>query len=64
MVFVYAMPESAKTTATEDINKLVEQNKLSHLLGPRFPLEAAAEAQRAVEGGAIGNVILDVSPGT
>ena len=64
MVLVYDMPESAKTTATEDINKLVEQNKLNHLLGPRFPLEAAAEAQRAVEGGAIGNVILDVSPET
>ena len=64
MVLVYDMPESAKTAATEDINRLVEQNKLSHLLGPSFPLEAAAEAQRAVEGGAIGNVILDVSSGT
>ena len=64
MVLVYDMPESAKTAATEDINRLVEQNNFSHLLGPSFPLEAAAEAQRAVEGGAIGNVILDVSPQT
>ena len=63
MVLVYDMPESAKTAAVEDINRLVAQNKLSHLLGPRFPLEAAAEAQRAVEGGAIGNVILDVGTG-
>ena len=60
MVLVYDMPEPAKTAAVEDINRLVEQNKLSHLLGPRFPLEAAAEAQRAVEGGAIGNVTLDI----
>ena len=63
MVLVYDMPEPAKTAAVEDINRLVEQNKLSHLLGPRFPLEAAAEAQRAVEGGAIGNVTLDVGTG-
>ena len=62
MVLVYDMPESAKTAATEDINRLVDQNNFSHLLGPSFPLEAAADAQRAVEGGAIGNVILDVSP--
>ena len=57
------MPEPAKTAAVEDINRLVDQNKLTHLLGPRFPLEASAEAQRAVEGGAIGNVTLDVSKG-
>lgn len=62
MVLVYDMPESAKTAATGDINRLVDQNNFSHLLGPSFPLEAAADAQRAVECGAIGNVILDVSP--
>ncbi|RUA30738.1 MAG: NADPH:quinone reductase [Chloroflexi bacterium] len=63
LVLVYDMPEPAKTAAVEDINRLVDQNKLTHLLGPRFPLEASAEAQRAVEGGAIGNVTLDVSKG-
>ena len=63
MVLVYDMPEPAKSAAVEDISNLVAQNKLTHLLGPRFPLEAAAEAHRAVEGGAIGKVTLDVSPG-
>ncbi|PKB73515.1 MAG: alcohol dehydrogenase [SAR202 cluster bacterium Io17-Chloro-G7] len=63
LVLVYDMPEPAKTAAVEDINRLVEQNKLSHLLGPRFSLDTAAEAHRAVEGGAIGNVTLDVGTG-
>ena len=61
LVLVYDMPEAAKEAAVEDINRLVEQDKLTHLLGPRFPLEATAQAHQAVEGGAIGNVTLDVA---
>ncbi len=60
-VLVYDMPERAKQDATEQITALLEQDKLTHLLGPRFPLESAAEAHQAVEGGAIGNVTLDVT---
>ena len=29
----------------------------------RFPLERTAEAQAAVEGGAVGKVLIDVAPG-
>ena len=41
-----------------------DQDKLTHLLGPRFPLESAVEAHQAVEASAIGNVTLDVAPPT
>ena len=61
LVLVYDMPEAAKQAAVEDITTLVGHGRLSHLLGPHFPLEAAAEAHKTVEGGAIGNVTLDVT---
>lgn len=60
-VLVYDMPEPAKEAAVTEINELLEANKLQHLLAPRFPLESIREAHRAVEGGAIGNVTLDVA---
>ena len=60
-VLVYDMPELAKDAAVKDINELLEAGKLTHLLGPRFPFESTADAHRAVEGGAIGNVTIDVS---
>ena len=59
-VLVYDMPEPAKDAAVRDINELLEAGKLTHLLGPRFPFESTADAHRAVEGGAIGNVTIDV----
>lgn len=59
-VLVYDMPEPAKDAAVKDINELLEAGKLTHLLGPRFPLEATADAHRAVEGAAIGNVTIDI----
>ena len=61
LVLVYDMPEAAKQAAVEDITTLVGHGSLTHLLGPHFPLEATAEAHKAVEGGAIGNVTLDVT---
>ncbi len=60
LVLVYDMPEPAKSAAVEDISRLLEDNRLTHLLGSRFPLEATAQAHQAVEGGAIGNVTVDV----
>ena len=59
-VLVYDMPEQAKQNAVRDITRHLEAGRLHHLLGPRYLLESAVEAHRAVEGAAIGNVILDV----
>ena len=60
LVLVYDMPEAAKQAAVEEITGFLEAGKLRHVLGPHFPLEATAQAHDAVEGGAIGKVILDV----
>ena len=62
MVLVYDMPEPAKTAAVNDITRWLESGALSHLIGPRFPLDHVVQAHQAVEGGAIGNVIVDVAP--
>ena len=59
-VLVYDMPEPAKGAAVRDINELLEAGKLTHLLGPSFPLDATADAHRAVEGAAVGNVTIDI----
>jgi len=60
-VLVYDMPEAAKEAAVQEITALLEGGKLRHLPGPRFPLESAKEAHRAVEGGAIGKVVLEMT---
>ena len=62
-VLVYDMPEPAKAAAIADITSWLEDGRLTHLTGPRFPLEQAAQAHRAVEGGAIGNVLVAVGDG-
>lgn len=59
-VMVYTMPEEAKRAAIEHINQWITNGTLTHLHGPHFPLEGAAEATRAVESHAIGTVMLDV----
>ncbi len=60
-VLVYDMPEPAKEAAIADITAWLEAGSLTHLTGPRFPLEQTVQAHRAVEGNAIGNVIVDVA---
>ena len=59
-VLVYDMPEPAKRAAVQEITQLLEGGKLRHLAGPHFPLESVRQAHQAVEGGAIGKVVLDV----
>lgn len=59
-VLVYEMPEPAKQAAIADITAWLESGALSHQVGPNFPLEETVAAHLAVEGGAIGNVIVDV----
>jgi NADPH:quinone reductase len=63
-VLVYDMPEPAKHAAVQEITQLLEGGKLRHLAGPHFPLESVREAHLAVEGGAIGKVVLEVTEGS
>jgi len=59
-VMVYTMPTEAKRAATEHITQCISDGSLTHLHGPHFTLEQAADASRAVESHAIGTVMLDV----
>ncbi|MGH8072223.1 MAG: zinc-binding dehydrogenase [Candidatus Entotheonellia bacterium] len=60
-VLVYDMPEPARHAAVAAITQLLAGGKLRHLAGPRFPLESARQAHQAVEGGAMGKVVLEVA---
>ena len=62
MVLVYDMPEAAKTAAIDDITTWLENRQLAEFEGPHFPLEKLKDAHLAVEHGAIGKVVVDVSP--
>ena len=61
MVLVYDMPEIAKAAAVADITSWLEQGKLTPFAGPHFSLEGLKDAHLAVEHGAIGKVVVDVS---
>jgi NADPH:quinone reductase len=65
-VLVYTVPRDAKDRAVEDVSAAVRDDALP--VGPdaglplhRFTLAAAADAHRAVEGGAVGKVLIDVT---
>ena len=62
-VLVYDMPEAAKEAAVQEITRLLEGGKLRHLAGPHFLFEQVRQAHQAVEGGAIGKVVLEVVEG-
>jgi NADPH2:quinone reductase len=63
-VLVYTMPEAAKSAAIADITAWLEQGRLKHHIGPRFPLARTADAHRAVEVQHVtGRVIVDVWAG-
>jgi NADPH:quinone reductase len=62
-ILVYDMPDAAKQAAVQEITQFLAGGKLRHLSGPHFPLESVIEAHQAVEGGAIGKVVLEVAEG-
>ncbi len=65
-VLVYTMPDSAKRRAVRDVSAAVSAGVLevgepAGLPLHRFPLERTADAHAAVEAGAVGKVLIDVS---
>ena len=61
MVMVYTMPDEAKRQACGDINRAIEEGKLIHNIGARFPLEETAAAHDLIESGDfIGNVVVEI----
>ena len=59
-VIVFLMPEEAKGQAVADINRWLEAGELSHHIGRRFSLDEIVAAHEAVEGGAVGKVLIDL----
>jgi NADPH2:quinone reductase len=59
-VLVYTIPPSALRAAVDGVSRALADGALSTLPLHRFPLEQAAEAHDAVEGGAVGKVVIDI----
>jgi NADPH2:quinone reductase len=64
-VFVYTVPTTAKDQAVLDVSAAARDGVLSvgeaaGLPLHRFPLERTGEAHAAVEGGALGKVLIDI----
>ena len=58
-VRVFSMPAPAMRAATEHINRLLDDNVLTHPIAARFPLAEVAAAHRLVESGdAVGKVVI------
>jgi NADPH2:quinone reductase len=58
---VYDLDRVDRQRATDGLTKLLEEGKLQHTIGARFPLDDIAAAHEAVEAGSlIGNVVLDL----
>ncbi len=65
-VLVYTVPATAKAEAVEDVSAAAADSALpvgedAGLPLHRFPLERTADAHDAVEGGAVGKVVIDVA---
>lgn len=60
-VLVYTIPRDALRAAVDGVSRAVAAGALTTLPLHRFPLERAAEAHDAVQGGAVGKVLIDVS---
>ena len=60
-MLVYTMPDDAKQAAVEGITAALREGALTELPATRFSLAQAAAAHDAVQGGAVGKVLIDVS---
>jgi NADPH:quinone reductase len=59
-VLLYGVPLDALTQAAQDVAAALAAGALTELPVTRFPLEEIAAAQDAVEGGAVGKVLVDI----
>lgn len=59
---VYDLLPAERAAAIAEVTALLENGKLDHAIGARFPLDGIAAAHEAVEGGkVVGNVVIDIS---
>jgi len=61
MVIVYAMPETAKSQAVADTQKLLAENRLQHRIARTLPFEEMAKAHEIIEKGEVrGCVVVNI----
>jgi NADPH:quinone reductase len=60
-VLLYGVPEPALRQAAADITAALREGALSELPVIRFRLEAIADAHEAVQAGAVGKVVIDLT---
>jgi NADPH2:quinone reductase len=58
-VLIYTIPRDALRRAVADVSQAVREGALTTLPLHRFPLARAADAHDAVQGGAVGKVLID-----
>ena len=59
-ILVYTLTDAQRTNYVAALDRLLGAGKLQHALGERFPLERIAEAHERVEGGSLGNVVVEL----
>ena len=60
LIIVYAMPESAKQAAIEDITEALENNRLQHRIAETYTLDQISDANQKIEdGGFYGCVVVE-----
>jgi NADPH2:quinone reductase len=59
-VLVFQVPEDGKADAVTDITEWLAGGQISHHIGERFGLDEIAAAHQAVEGGAVGKVLIEL----
>jgi NADPH:quinone reductase len=60
-MLLYAVPADAQDQAAADITRAMEAGALTALPVTRFPLDEVVAAQQAVEAGAVGKVVVEIS---
>jgi NADPH:quinone reductase len=60
-ILLYGLPAEANDQAAADITRALQAGALTELPVTRFPLEEIVAAHEAVESGAVGKVVLEVS---
>jgi NADPH:quinone reductase len=57
---VFQLSDDLQLQAVRDINGWLAEGKLTHEIGERFPLSETIQAHQAVEGGAMGKVLVEI----
>jgi NADPH2:quinone reductase len=58
---VYDLSPEDRARCQQELQALLQDNRLQHSIGPRFTLDDIAKAHEAVEGGrVVGNVVIDL----